>query len=195
MVWGYYISPIMYGQNAITINEFLDERWSEPNTDTRIDAPTVGIVLLKARGLYTEHYWYWICIGALVGFSILFNILFLLALTYLNPFSDSKAVIEDEDHKKNKSSTSRKHPLEGTAMAVRNSSDIMSSSNHEQKRGMVLPFQPLSMTFNHINYYVDMPAEMQSQGVNKDKLQLLLKIKALSLKFFTSTCFPHSSSN
>lgn len=28
MIWGYYISPMMYGQNAIVINEFLDERWS-----------------------------------------------------------------------------------------------------------------------------------------------------------------------
>lgn len=28
MKWGYYISPMMYGQNAIAINEFLDERWS-----------------------------------------------------------------------------------------------------------------------------------------------------------------------
>lgn len=26
------------------------------------------------------------------------------------------------------------------------------------KRGMVLPFQPLSLAFNHENYYVDMPA-------------------------------------
>jgi len=56
----------------------------QPNTDTRIDAPTIGKVLLKARGLYTEDYWYWICIGALVGFSLLFNFLFILALTYLN---------------------------------------------------------------------------------------------------------------
>jgi hypothetical protein len=28
MIWGYYASPMMYGQNAIAINEFLDERWS-----------------------------------------------------------------------------------------------------------------------------------------------------------------------
>lgn len=28
MQWGYYISPMTYGQNAIAINEFLDERWS-----------------------------------------------------------------------------------------------------------------------------------------------------------------------
>lgn len=28
MIWGYYASPMMYGLNAISINEFLDERWS-----------------------------------------------------------------------------------------------------------------------------------------------------------------------
>lgn len=28
MIWGYYASPMMYGQNAIVINEFLDDRWS-----------------------------------------------------------------------------------------------------------------------------------------------------------------------
>jgi len=28
MIWGYYASPMMYGQNAIAINEFLDKRWS-----------------------------------------------------------------------------------------------------------------------------------------------------------------------
>lgn len=28
MLWAYYASPMMYGQNAIVINEFLDKRWS-----------------------------------------------------------------------------------------------------------------------------------------------------------------------
>lgn len=28
MIWGYYISPMMYGQNAIVMNEFLDKRWN-----------------------------------------------------------------------------------------------------------------------------------------------------------------------
>ncbi|GAB4856417.1 hypothetical protein Ancab_014335 [Ancistrocladus abbreviatus] len=78
---------------------------------------------------------------AMVGFSLLFNVLFVLALTYLNPFGDSKAIIPDDnnDPKKNK-------PL--SAQAVEGA----------QRRGMVLPFQPLSLAFNHINYYVDMPA-------------------------------------
>ncbi|KAJ1418854.1 P-loop containing nucleoside triphosphate hydrolase [Sesbania bispinosa] len=173
MIWGYYISPIMYGQNAIAMNEFLDKRWSRPNTDSRIDAPTVGKVLLKSRGLYTEEYWFWICIGALLGFSLLFNVLFIVALTYLNPLGDSKAVVADEGDKKTKNPLSRQQDLEGTDISVKHSSEITSSSNHEPRRGMVLPFQPLSMAFNHISYYVDMPAEMKSRRINKDRLQLL----------------------
>lgn len=27
-IWGYWISPLMYGQNAIVINEFLGHQWS-----------------------------------------------------------------------------------------------------------------------------------------------------------------------
>ncbi|CAL5340405.1 unnamed protein product [Camellia sinensis] len=51
MIWGYYISPVMYGQNALVINEFLDKRWSAPNPDPRIHAPTVAKVLLKSRDI------------------------------------------------------------------------------------------------------------------------------------------------
>ncbi|RDX73571.1 ABC transporter G family member 39, partial [Mucuna pruriens] len=173
MIWGYYISPMMYGQNAIVMNEFLDKRWSKPNTDPRINAPTLGKMLLKSRGFFTEEYWFWICIGALIGFSLLFNILFILALTYLNPLGDSKAVVADEGYKKKPKLSSRQHILEGTDMAVGSSSEIASSSNQEPRRGMVLPFQQLSLAFNHISYYVDMPAEMRSRGINKDRLQLL----------------------
>ncbi|KAL2345197.1 hypothetical protein Fmac_006482 [Flemingia macrophylla] len=60
-------------------------------------------------------------------------------------------------------------------MEVKSSSEMASSSNQEP-RGMVLPFQPLSLAFNHISYYVDMPAEMKSRGINKDRLQLLQDI-------------------
>ena len=28
LVWGYWASPLTYGQNAVALNEFLDERWS-----------------------------------------------------------------------------------------------------------------------------------------------------------------------
>nr|DAD28757.1 TPA_asm: hypothetical protein HUJ06_030225 [Nelumbo nucifera] len=175
MIWGYYVSPMMYGQNAIAINEFLDDRWSTPNTDTQIRQPTVGKVLLKSRGMFIDDYWFWICIGALVGFSLLFNICFIAALTYLNPLGDSKAVILDDDaqKKRNGEHTSRTTNItsEGIDMVVRNTRE--SVADHAPRRGMVLPFQPLSLAFNHVNYNVDMPDEMKSQGIEESRLQLL----------------------
>ncbi|CAI9091307.1 OLC1v1026298C5 [Oldenlandia corymbosa var. corymbosa] len=185
MIWGFYVSPMMYGQNAIVINEFLDKRWSAPNIDPRFSQPTVGKVLLKTRGMFVDDYMYWVCIVALFGFSLLFNVLFILALTYLNPFGDSKTILVDEEDKRGKkkqpsntiipterSSTSTGPMFEGIDMAVRNSSD-KSNSSGIGKRGMVLPFQPLSLAFDHVNYYVDMPAEMKKQGVDETRLQLL----------------------
>lgn len=71
------------------------------------------------------------------------------------------------------------------------------------KRGMILPFTPLSMSFDSVNYYVDMPSvriyfpsfhmtgvsilyiswlmkgelqEMKGQGVTEDRLQLLQEV-------------------
>ncbi|TQE04343.1 hypothetical protein C1H46_010128 [Malus baccata] len=151
MLWGYYISPIMYGQNAIVMNEFLDKRWSAPNTDSRIKATTVGKVLLMSRGFFTDEHWFWICIGALFGFSLLFNILFIAALTYLNPLGDAKALVSDEE-----SEGERKKSL-SEEMIVKSSSEIVGDSDHAPKKGMALPFQPLSLVFNHVNYFVDMP--------------------------------------
>ncbi|XP_071707223.1 pleiotropic drug resistance protein 2-like [Rutidosis leptorrhynchoides] len=157
MIWGYYISPMMYGQNAIVINEFLDDRWSTPNTDIRINETTVGKALLKSRGMFTTEYMFWVCVVALFGFSLLFNLFFVLALTYLNPFGDSKSVVPTDDEQNQK-------PTMGTEMETRNSNN---------KKGMVLPFQPLSLAFDHVNYYVDMPAEMKAQGIEEARLQLL----------------------
>ncbi|KAL4637706.1 hypothetical protein ACB092_03G095300 [Castanea dentata] len=129
MIWGYFISPMVYGQNAI-LECFLD--------------------------------------------FLLFNVLFIAALTYLNPLGESKAVIaDDENDKMNKYSSSTEHGTEGIDMAVRTSSEIVGASYSASKRGMVLPFQPLSLAFNHVNYYVGMPAATKTQGVEEDSLQLL----------------------
>jgi 1-acyl-sn-glycerol-3-phosphate acyltransferase len=45
--------------------------------------------------------------------------------------------------------------ITGIDMQVRNVQGTIDSV--QAKRGMVLPFQPLSLAFNHVNYYVDMP--------------------------------------
>ncbi|KAJ6346315.1 hypothetical protein OIU78_008864 [Salix suchowensis] len=95
MRWGYYLSPIMYGQNAISINEFLDNRWG--NLTGSPHESTVGKSLLKERGFFTDEYWYWICVGVLLGLSLIFNFLFIAALEFLNAPADSKAMIADDD--------------------------------------------------------------------------------------------------
>ncbi|KAL1544434.1 Pleiotropic drug resistance protein 2 [Salvia divinorum] len=180
MIWGYYVSPMMYGQNAVAINEFLDKRWSTPNKDPRFNEPTVGKVLLRMRGMFVEDYMFWVCVIALFAFSILFNICFIVALTYLNPFGDSKSLIPDVNANKKKkglasdgSSTSAAPVVEGKEMTARNLSEGNSSVVDGSRKGMVLPFTPLSLAFDHVNYYVDMPAGMKKTGIEETRLQLL----------------------
>ncbi|KAK3219625.1 hypothetical protein Dsin_013595 [Dipteronia sinensis] len=80
-IWVYWCSPVMYGQNAIMVNEFLGHSWDKilPNS-----TETLGVAVLKSRGFFTEAYWYWLGVGAMIGFTLLFNFGFTLALTYLN---------------------------------------------------------------------------------------------------------------
>lgn len=63
------------------------------------------------------------------------------------------------------------------------SSEIVGASKHAPKKGMVLPFQPLSVAFHHINYYVDMPAVSHSfiymNSLNYVSSQQSFKVKYL----------------
>ncbi|CAJ2656220.1 unnamed protein product [Trifolium pratense] len=52
-------------------------------------------------------------------------------------------------------------------------SNAVADSRHGKKRGMVLPFEPYSITFDEIVYSVDMPQEMKDQAVMEDRLVLL----------------------
>ncbi|KNA07725.1 hypothetical protein SOVF_169190 [Spinacia oleracea] len=162
MKWAYYLSPMMYGQNAIVINEFLDKRWSMPNTDSRFHEQTIGKVILSSRGFFKQQYWFWICIGALLGFTLIFNLFYILSLTYLNPIIHSRTIPLEEDD------IQKEHDDKGSLVK-----STSSSVNGAPERGMVLHFQPLSLTFCHVNYYVDTTAEMKGQGCKEDRLQLL----------------------
>lgn len=44
----------------------------------------LGVKVLKSRGIFPEAYWYWIGVGASIGYMALFNFLFPLALHYLD---------------------------------------------------------------------------------------------------------------
>ncbi|RZC53605.1 hypothetical protein C5167_012465 [Papaver somniferum] len=187
-IWGYWISPLMYGTNAILVNEFYGDQWNKvlPGMNE-----TLGEAVIKSRGFYADPSWYWIGVGALLGYVILFNLFFTLALTYLNPFANSRAVMsndlasgktgedmESTSHKKGSTS----HRVGGGTEDIKRSISSASSSTRmdaineakgNKKRGMVLPFQPLSITFDNIKYSVDMPPEMKAEGVTEDRLELL----------------------
>ncbi|KAI8030170.1 Pleiotropic drug resistance protein 2 [Camellia lanceoleosa] len=159
MIWGYYISPVMYGQNALVINEFLDKRWSA----------TPEFMHLQLGKSFST-------------------------LTFLNPLSDSKSIVLDEDVGKKNEKSSGQMTSEGFDMTVRNASRGTGSSvgvtDHAPRKGMLFPFQPLSLAFNHINYYVDMPTgvpypALQSKRRSKTHQHPVLNTACKDGKSFT----------
>ncbi|XP_058222621.1 pleiotropic drug resistance protein 1-like isoform X2 [Rhododendron vialii] len=186
LIWGYWALPLMYGQNAIAVNEFLGDSWRQvpPNS-----TESLGVLVLKARGIFPEAHWYWLGVGALVGYVFLFNGIFTLALAYLSPFEKPQAVLSKETLEERNvykggeviELSSRGNSSSERGVELRRSvSKFMSSRvgrssevNQNRKRGMVLPFEPLSITFDDIKYAVDMPQEMRAQGIQEDRLQLL----------------------
>ncbi|KAL1346855.1 hypothetical protein HN51_020384 [Arachis hypogaea] len=184
-LWGYWISPMMYGQNAIAVNEFLGNSWKHvpPNS-----TEPLGVKVLKARGIFPEAHWYWIGVGASIGYMLLFNLLFPLALHFLDPFGKPQALISEEALAE-RNSVRNDHIIElssgrngasdksnGRSVSSRTLSARVGAFNgtdRNRKRGMVLPFTPLSITFDEIRYTLDMPQEMKAQGIVEDKLELL----------------------
>ncbi|KAM0932601.1 putative ABC-type sulfate transporter [Dioscorea sansibarensis] len=78
--WLYWSSPIMYAQQAITTNEFLGRSWCHFLSNS---TESLGVSVLNLYGIFPEKKWYWIGLAALVGYTILFNVLYPLALTFL----------------------------------------------------------------------------------------------------------------
>ncbi|KAL4318499.1 hypothetical protein GQ457_18G004060 [Hibiscus cannabinus] len=193
-IWGYWISPLMYGQNAMAVNEFLGKSWGHvpPNS-----TEPLGVLILKSRGISPEARWYWIGVGALIGYCFLFDFLFTLALKYLDRkfillylsliicaayflmgYSDSafgkpQAVISKETLAEKISSKTGENAELSSRADSKGSSVSVNDANKNRNRGMILPFEPLSMSFDEIKYAVDMPQEMKAQGISGDRLELL----------------------
>ncbi|CAN6460441.1 unnamed protein product [Victoria cruziana] len=156
--WGFWISPMTYAQIAISGNEFLAPRWREISSGNT----TVGHQVLMSRGLDFPGYFYWISVGALSGFTVLLNIGFMLALTYMKSVGKGHAIISRE----------KLSPLQ----VKEEVSQPTSINGHKRTGNMVLPFEPLSVAFQDVQYFVDTPQEMWNQGVTEKKLQLLRDI-------------------
>ncbi|CAH9131530.1 unnamed protein product [Cuscuta epithymum] len=157
-IWGYWSSPLMYAINGVLVNEFKGKSWrhSSPN-----GTEPLGDAIMKSRGFFPEAKWYWIGVVALFGFIVLFNILYTLALQYLNPFGKPQAHILDDVAN------------EPTSTQNTNQQKYQIGENETSKTRMVLPFEPHSLTFDNVTYSVDMPQEMKDQGATDDRLVLL----------------------
>ncbi|GLT70614.1 hypothetical protein SLA2020_426820 [Shorea laevis] len=171
-IWGYWISPLMYAQNAASVNEFLGNSWDK--RDGNNTGLSLGQALLRTRSLFPDSYWYWIGVGALLGYTVLFNILFTFFLGYLNPVGKQQAVFSKEELQER----DRRRKGESVVTELRYYLEHSGSLNGKyfKQRGMVLPFQPLSMSFSNINYFVEVPVELKQQGVLEDRLQLLVNV-------------------
>ncbi|ONK59464.1 uncharacterized protein A4U43_C08F6690 [Asparagus officinalis] len=176
-IWGYWCSPLTYAHNAVAVNEFLGHSWHKivnPATNE-----TLGVEFLKKRGIFVDPNWYWIGVGALIGYIFLFNLLFVLFLDWLDPLGNGQAVVTEEELREkhaNRTGESVELLPPGTDSARnpgRGTDEIRNDTGANKKRGMVLPFLPLSITFDNIKYSVDMPQEMKEQGVTEDRLVLL----------------------
>ncbi|XP_075642098.1 pleiotropic drug resistance protein 1-like isoform X1 [Castanea sativa] len=193
--WGYWISPMMYGQNAVAVNEFLGKSWKHvlPN-----NIEPLGIMVLKSHGLFPKDNWFWLGVGASIGFVFLFNFLFALALSYLHrkhptfsviAFGKPQAVISEENPVEKHSDVKEKYielsnNEKTSSGSVERGADFQRSLssessfatrrvNQNKKQGMVLPFVPLSITFDDISYAVDMHQGMKAQDVTENRLKLL----------------------
>ncbi|KAL5975651.1 Pleiotropic drug resistance protein tur2 [Asimina triloba] len=195
-IWGYWCSPLMYAQNAIAVNEFLGHSWShvrimlwelqsvyDVTVGKLLDLTVVngtkplGVLVLEGRGIFASAKWYWIGAGALLGFVFLFNVFYIWALDLLDALGKPQAVLSEDSMLEKE--VNRTGDVEGLELSLRGKSNGDAIRKEEggatksKKKGMVLPFAPLSITFDNMRYSVDMPAEMKAQGMPDDRLMLL----------------------
>ncbi len=75
----------MQSSNTTHVMYIISSKYStymQPSSTT--SNKTLGHAIIERRGLFAEARFYWIGIGALFGFCIIYNVLFTLALAYLN---------------------------------------------------------------------------------------------------------------
>ncbi|KAI4301667.1 hypothetical protein L6164_034920 [Bauhinia variegata] len=167
--WGFWVSPVTHGELGISLNEFLAPRWQKMlPTNT-----TIGRQTLESRGLNYDGYVYWISLGALFGYIILFNIGYTVALSFFNSSGSSRAIISDK--KLSEIQGTKESSKADDVNTASGNSHTNDKAEHEEGR-MVLPFTPLTVVFEDLQYYVDTPVEMRERGFTQNKLQLLSDI-------------------
>ncbi|KAK3001843.1 hypothetical protein RJ639_020587 [Escallonia herrerae] len=168
--WGFWASPLSYGEIGLAVNEFLGPRWQKaPTTNT-----TIGKGTLESRGLYFKGSSFWISVGAFFGFTVLSNVGFTLALTFLKP-PGSRAIISSE---KLSHIQEIKEYTNGSSVAESSKNVFRETVTKPCEGRMILPFEPLTVVFEDVHYYVETPMEMRELGFPQKRLPLLHDITA-----------------
>ncbi|KAL0907286.1 hypothetical protein M5K25_021686 [Dendrobium thyrsiflorum] len=158
--WAFWLSPATYAEIGLSINEFQAPRWQKLLPEN----VTLGQLVLKSQGLNYKRSFCWLSIGALCFLALLYNICYTIALTYLN--RTSKTIISNQQ-------LSSRRDGKGSDFC-RNLERKTAKSSAPGK--MIIPFKPLTMTFQNVNYYIDAPKEMIERGFLDKRLQLLENI-------------------
>ncbi|KAM0950908.1 putative plant PDR ABC transporter associated [Dioscorea sansibarensis] len=142
---GFWISPCSYDELGLTLNEFLAPRWQ------RVSTKNMALVdqVLISRGLHFKSYFYWVSVGALLGYALLFNVGFTLALS-LQRLGVSCAIISCEKF-------SQMNEGDDLHDGINKSSPGNATVVKRIGKMMALLFQPLAITFQDVGYYVDTP--------------------------------------
>ncbi|KAL3515877.1 hypothetical protein ACH5RR_022779 [Cinchona calisaya] len=165
--WGFWVSPLTYGEIGLALNEFLAPRWQKMLPSNT----TIGQETLESRGLNFSGHFFWISVGALFGFTLFFNIGFILALSFLKS-PGSRTIISSE-----KLSQIRGDNESNGTGSMHNSNESSLRTNTGSNKGkMVLPFEPLTVAFQDLQYYIDTPVAVKENGFPRKKLQLLCDI-------------------
>ncbi|CAK7348518.1 unnamed protein product [Dovyalis caffra] len=104
----------------------------------------------------------------LIGFWIVFNIGFTCALSYSKAPGRSRTIISQETL----SNLKRKQDLANIPQEKASPETPKSAAEKENIR-MVLPFEPITISFQNVQYFVDTPKILKKQGFPHKRLQLL----------------------
>ncbi|KAL5757768.1 hypothetical protein ACOSP7_020379 [Xanthoceras sorbifolium] len=148
--WGHWISPLSYGFNALTNNEMLSPRWM--NKASTGNVTSLGMAVLEQFDVDPKEYWYWIGVAALLGFTILFNVLFTFSLMYLNPLGKPQAIISEEEANEQSNQGETKRNAESKTM-------ISTGANNTREMEKM-----------------EVCSQSNAAGVTEDRLQLLRKV-------------------
>ncbi|KAI0493371.1 hypothetical protein KFK09_023487 [Dendrobium nobile] len=156
--WAFWLSPATYAEIGLSINEFQAPRWQKLLPEN----VTLGQLVLKSQGLNYKRSFCWLSIGALCFLTLLYDFCYTIALTYLNNPGISKTIISNQQLSSQRDG--------------KGSDFCRNLERKTAKRKMIIPFKPLTMTFQNVNYYIDAPKEMIERGFSNKRLQLLENI-------------------